>query len=662
MNFNFNPLPDPTYLDNRPDFKAMLFALMALAAVSLPLLAQLPTGVVAVFALFMLVRIILLAIGVRGLKWWQLMPLAAVVVALVLNQLGTVVGLQGGISFLLLLAALKSFEGNTRRDWQVLVLAMLFLLTGALLFEDGLFTGLWVLLCLMMMAAALSMLNGLTFKHSLKQSGTAFLLTLLPMALLFVTMPRRASPMWGVPQQAQSSTTGMSETMQPGSIGNLVQSNEPVFSATFENGFVPKNSQLYWRMMIMGNHDGTAWQLLRDYTDDALPPESGNIAAYQMIVEDEKGRIPALDYPLKTERFGLYRAVGDILLVRSREGVRRIRLQSNLTDELPHRLHRGEFEYFTKLPENGNLRTRALAKELYRQSGGNTEAFVAAAYQYFTREKFVYTLKPPVYGTQNSTDGFMFEGKQGFCEHYADAFVVMMRAAGVPARVVTGYQGGEWNEQGGFWQIRSKHAHAWTEVWIAERNVWKRIDPTAAAASTRVESGVEQALPASELGELVAKQSWLTNMGDRSRFYWQQWIVNYDNSRQQSLFAALGFNKVSLFSIIAVLLMGAVPALIPVWLWWRRSRSQDVEPMAHGFMLLKRRLLGADYPAIAALGAQELRQILDEEDRLSEELDTLLNDYLRLNYANAAAPDAKQAKNWYRRARRLARKYRIQAA
>lgn len=657
INLNFNPLPDPTYLDNRPDFKAMLFALTALAAVSVPLLAQLPTGVVVVFGLFMLARIGLLMVGVRGLKWWQLLPLAAVVVALVLSQLGTVIGLQGGISFLLLLAALKSFEGNTRRDWQVLVLAMLFLLTGALLFEEGLFTGLWVLLCLMMMAVTLSMLNGLAFKQSLKHSGTAFLLTLLPMALLFVTMPRRSSPMWGVPQQSQSATTGMSETMQPGSIGSLVQSNEPVFSVTFENGFVPKNSQLYWRMMIMGSHDGTAWQLLRDYTDDAVPPENGNIAAYQMIVQDEKGRIPALDYPLKTERFGLYRAVGDILLVRSREGVRRISLQSNLTDELPHRLHRGEFEYFTKLPENGNLRTRALAKELYRQSGGNTEAFVAAAYQYFTRQQFVYTLKPPVYGTESSTDGFMFQGKQGFCEHYADAFVVMMRAAGVPARVVTGYQGGEWNEQGGFWQIRSKHAHAWTEVWIAERNVWKRVDPTAAAASTRIESGVEQALPESELGELVAKQDWLTNMADRSRFYWQQWIVNYDNTRQQSLFAALGFDKVNLFSIIAVLLMGAVPALIPVWLWWRRSRGEDIEPMAHGFMLLKRRLLGADYPAIAAVGPQDLRRLLSEDERLDSELDRLLADYLRLNYAQAAAPDAKQAKSWYKRARRLARKH-----
>lgn len=658
MNLN-NLLPDPTYLDNRPDFKAMLFALSALAAVSVPLLAQLPFGVVAVFAVFMLLRIVLLALGVRGLKSWQIVPLAAAVAALVWQQLGTVVGLQGGISFLLLLAALKSFEGNTRRDWQVLVLAMLFLLTGALLFEESLLTGLWVLLCLMMMAVTLAMLNGLPFGQSFKHSLIGFLLTLLPMVLLFVTMPRRATPMWGMPQQSQSSTTGMSETMQPGSIGNLVQSNEPVFSATFDNGFVPRKTQLYWRVMIMGEHDGQAWQLLRGYTDNALPANNGAATAYQIIVEDEKGRIPALDYPLETDRYGLYREVGDILRVRSREGVRRIRLESQLSDELPHRLHRGETAFFTALPQDSNPRTRALAQSLYQQSGGNTEAFVRNAYQYFTRERFVYTLKPPVYGTQNATDAFLFEGKQGFCEHYADAFVVLMRAAGVPARVVTGYQGGEWNESGGFWQIRSKHAHAWTEVWIAERNVWKRVDPTAAAASTRIEEGVEAALPESEMGELVAKQDWMSHLADQSRFYWQQWVVNYDNTRQQSLFAALGFSRVTPLSVLAVLLLGCLPALLPVWLWWRRSRRQDIDPMTHGFMLLKRRLLGQTYPALAALGPQEVRALLTEEDRLPPEVDALLNDYVRLNYAAPRPPTTVQARRWYARARRLARKHRL---
>lgn len=662
-------LPDPAYLDKRPETSAILFALAALAAVALPLLAQLPAGVVAVFALFMLVRLLLLAIGVRGLKWWQVLPLSLVVVALVYTQLGTVIGLQGGISFLLLLAAVKSFEGNTRRDWQVLVLAMLFLLTGALLFEDGLLTGLWVLLCLMMMALTLAMLNGIPFKRALGQSATAFLLTLLPMVLLFVTMPRRASPMWGVPQQQQqSATTGMSDSMQPGSISNLVQSNEPVFSATFERGFVPGNSQLYWRMMIMGSHDGTAWRLLRDYTDDALPPETGKIAAYQMILKDQNGRIPALDHPLKTERFGLYRTLGDILLVRSREGVRRIRLESNLSGELPHRMHRGEREFFTRLPEHSNPQTKAFAQALFQQSGGDTETFIAAAYRHFARERFTYTLNPPLYGSEHPTDAFMFQGRQGFCEHYADAFVVMMRAAGVPARVITGYQGGEWNEGGGFWQIRSKHAHAWTEVWIAERQVWKRVDPTAAVAATRIEAGVEQALPESEIGEIIAKQGWLSNMADRSRFYWQQWVVNYDNTRQQSLFAALGFERVSPFSVLAVFALGLLPALIPVWLWWRRSRGEDIEPMAHGFMLLKRSLLGSHYPAVAAIGPQDLCQLLKHEGRLTPELDQLLTDYLRLNYAHSAAPDAKQAKHWHRRARRAAKKhqnprrYRIQAA
>lgn len=648
-------LPNPGYLDHTPDKPAMWFTLFALMAVSVPLLMQLPLGVIVVFALFMTLRAALLYLGVRSLKLWQLLPLMGFVMFLVWQQLGTLFGLEGGISFLLLLAALKSYEGNTRRDWQVLVLAMMFLLTGAILFEEGLFTGLWVFLCLMMMGISLALLNRLPLKTAIQHSFIGFLLTLLPMMLLFIAMPRRATPLWGVPQmQSTQAATGISDTMKPGSIGNLVLSNELAFSATFDQNFQPQRHQLYWRIMVMGEHDNGAWRARKEYSDNARPTD-GTATAYQLIVQDDKGRIPALDYPYTPTQRGFYREMGNVLRVHSREGVRRIRLQSSLSDQLAHQLNRTEITYYTRLPE-GNPRTQALAQTLYRQSGGNTQAFIRNAYQYFTRENFVYTLHPPVLSERNSTDQFLFDSKQGFCEHYADAFVVLMRAAGLPARVVTGYQGGEYHAQGGFWQIRSKDAHAWAEVWLPESKVWQRIDPTAAVAAVRINESLDAALPANEAGELAAtRRSWQA-WADQGRFYWQQWVVNYDDTRQQNLFAKVGFGSVSPSSIALILLMGSLPALLPVWFWWRRSRTQDIDPLSHGFLLLKRRLLGSDGPQIAAIGPLQLRQSLDDTPH-NLNAQQLIDDYIALNYAQKKAPSPQQAKQWYKRVRQWQRRY-----
>lgn len=652
-------LAQPSYLNSPPDFKAMLFTLLALAAVSLPLVLQLPIGVILVFGLFWAIRLVLLYLGIRSLKLWQLLPLMALVVALVLQQLGTLFGLEGGIAFLLLLATLKSYEGNTRRDWQVLVLAMLFLLTGAVLFEEDLFTALWVFLCLMMMAMSLALLNNTGWKIAIKQSFIGFLLTLLPMMLLFIVMPRRATPLWGVPQQqSQQATTGISDSMKPGSIGDLVLSNEPAFSATFDNGVQPQQRQLYWRMMIMGEHRNGAWHTRKEYSDNAQPTPSKTRTSYQIIMQDDKGRIPALDYPYLERRRGFYREMGNVLRVYSREGVRRIKLESSLSDQLPHKLNEAEKAYYTKLPE-GNLRTQALAKTLYQQSQGNTEAFIQNAYNYFTRENFAYTLKAPVVNERDSTDQFLFGSKQGFCEHYADAFVIIMRSAGLPARVVTGYQGGEYNEQGDFWQIRSKDAHAWAEVWLPEKQVWQRVDPTAAVASVRIDSGLDAALPQAEAEELAIKIKFWQNWADQGRFYWQQWVVNYDDTRQQNLFARLGFNKVNPVSILAILLLGSLPALFPIWFWWRRSRKQDIEPMSYGFMLLKRRLLGSNHPHLAALSPLQLRDQLEQSERLNPELNQLIQQYIQINYAQNQAPSEQQARTWYRQARKLSRKYAI---
>ncbi|MDK4528879.1 DUF3488 and transglutaminase-like domain-containing protein [Kingella kingae] len=648
----------PSYLNTKPSFRAALFAMISLIAVSIPLLFELPVGVVIVFAVFICLRLGLLSMGIYQLKLWQTVCMLLGATVLVFQQLGTILGLQGGISFLLLLALLKSYEGKTKRDWQVLVVVMLFLLAGAILFSQELFTGMWILLCLMMMACTLSLLNDLTWQPALKQSLVGFLLTLLPMVVLFVSVPRKNAPLWGIPQNpTKQSTTGISDTMKPGSIGELVLSNEPAFSATFNHGFMPQQQNLYWRVMVMGVHDGNEWRAMRDFADTATP-SAGHKIHYSMIIEDNKGRVPALDYPQNPRQRGMFIETGNVLRVLSKQGVRRLDLQASLTDELPHQLSKMGQDFYTKLPANSNPRTRELAQALYQQNNGNVEQFAQAAFNYFAQQGFTYTLKPPVLGSRNSTDQFLFNSKQGFCEHYADAFVVMMRAAGVPARVVVGYQGGEYNEAEQFWQIRSKDAHAWTEVWLPERQVWKRIDPTAAVSAVRIESGVSQALSGDE-GSLLPNTGFWTRFSDQGRFYWQQWVVNYDDERQQSLFNKLGFDGVNTWNVLMVFGAGGALSLIPLGLWWRKSRQQDViQPLQNGYTLLKRRLLGKQYPNIAAIAPMELRQILHDENRLNDEIAQLLDDFIQLNYASST-PSEKQAWQWHKRAKRIAKKYRL---
>ncbi len=659
MNSYHLPGIRPAFLETQPALSTLLLALGALSVVSLPLLLQLPLSVGVLFGLLLAVRVALLLAGVRAVDNRLLLPLLGAIVAAVWKLLGSIVGLQGGIAFLLLVALLKSYEGKSRRDWQVLVLAMLFLTAGSVLFDQGPAAGLWMLLCLVVMALVLALLNEMPWRPALRQSLTGFLLALPLMLLLFVAMPRRESPLWQMPNPQNKAVTGLSDRMKPGSISDLVQSNEPAFTATFDQGYMPQRQQLYWRVLTLPAYENGAWQAVQGVADDAVPQEGKRIG-YQMIVADERGMLPALDYPPPFEKRGFNRELGNVLRVPENSGVRRVRLEALPDSLLYQRLTRGEADFYRRLPSAAsNPRTVALARKLAAASNGSVERYAQSVLEYFHRERFAYTLQPPQMPDADATDRFLFEHRRGFCEHYADAFVSLMRAAGIPARVVTGYQGGEYDAEGGFWQVRSKDAHAWAEVWLPERQAWRRYDPTAAVSADRIEQGVAAALPSGEAEGMIANTGRWSAWLDRSRFYWQQWVVNYDDSRQKSLFASLGLGRVGVFSILALLALGALPVLLPVWLWWRRSRRQDADPLRDGFALLKYRLLGADYPELAAVGPQELRRELARQNRLESSLKDLIDDYIRLNYAAAGSPAAAVAQAWFLRARRLSKKYRL---
>lgn len=645
------------FLSAPPPPRTALTVLAALLWAALPLVFSLPTAVVLLFAALLAVRGALLYAGIGKLPAPVLALLGVLSGVLVWTQLGTVFGREGGVAFLLLLVTLKAFESSSQRDWNVLLLAMLFLIGSAVLFNQSLLTGLWLLVALTAAAVCLAVsAGGLGLREALRCAASSLLAVLPLAAVLFVSVPRMKEPLWRIPQGRQQAKTGLSGTMQPGSISNLVQSDEWVANITFSDGLKPQPRDLYWRAIIMSDFDGTRWQAMPDFAADSAPPlrvSEGRGVRYQMIIRDQNGALPALDYPAGVLPQGLVRRLGGTVRAeRSREGLRRLDLQAALGDTLPHALNEAEYRRYTRLPE-GNPQTRHLAETLAKQSP-TERAFIRNVLNHFSRRHFSYTLRPPTTAGRNSIDEFMFATRQGFCEHYAQSFAVIMRTAGLPARIVTGYQGAEYNPQGGFWQIRAKDAHAWTEVWLPSEQVWLRVDPTAAVAAVRTEQGIGSALPQNDR-VLIADESAFSRWRDAGQFYWQQWVVNYDQSRQNSFFSLLGLGGFNLKTLLLFLPAALAAALLPLYRWQAKNRSRD--HLEEGFMLLKLALLGDGGESAPSVTAAELKSLLHENGIQDGALETLLADYDNLRYAGLPS-DPRAERRWYRAAVKTARRYR----
>lgn len=645
------------FLSAPPPPRTALTVLAALLWAALPLVFSLPTAVVLLFAALLAVRGALLYAGIGKLPAPVLALLGVLSGVLVWTQLGTVFGREGGVAFLLLLVTLKAFESSSQRDWNVLLLAMLFLIGSAVLFNQSLLTGLWLLAALTAAAVCLAVsAGGLGLREALRCAVSSLLAVLPLAAVLFVSVPRMKEPLWRIPQGGQQAKTGLSGTMQPGSISNLVQSDEWVANITFSDGLKPQPRDLYWRAIIMSDFDGTRWQAMPDFAADSAPQlrvSEGRGVRYQMIIRDQNGALPALDYPAGVLPQGLVRRLGGTVRAeRSREGLRRLDLQAALGDTLPHALNEAEYRRYTRLPE-GNPQTRRLAETLAKQSP-TERAFIRNVLNHFSRRHFSYTLRPPTTAGRNSIDEFMFATRQGFCEHYAQSFAVIMRAAGLPARIVTGYQGAEYNPQGGFWQIRAKDAHAWTEVWLPSEQVWLRVDPTAAVAAVRTEQGIGSALPQNDR-VLIADESAFSHWRDVGQFYWQQWVVNYDQSRQNSFFSLLGLGGFNLKTLLLFLPAALAAALLPLYRWQAKNRSRD--HLEEGFMLLKLALLGDGGESAPSVTAAELKSLLHENGIQDNALETLLADYDNLRYAELPS-DPRAERRWYRAAVKTARRYR----
>lgn len=485
----------------------------------------------------------------------------------------TVSGVGPGSALLAIMAALKLLETRQRRDQYVLLFISIFLVMSSLLREQYLWSLPYLVVGILVILAAwlrLSSNASVATKQSFKTSSR-LLLYAAPLALaMWIFFPRLSTPFWSLPMDTGKATSGISDEMSPGDISSLSLSDEVAFRVKFD-GDMPKSSDLYWRGLVLSTYSGRSWK----DTDNGFRGESksgnavfvGEAVAYEIDLEATRQNWAfALDIP------------GEIVLPNSTiDPKRRIilkfpieqRIKYSAVSYIDYTLRPNLPGYFiernTKIPQIGNERTIELALAMRASSTSDT-AYIDAVLNKFYEEEYFYTLQPPALGN-NSIDRFLFDSKQGFCEHYASAFAFMMRAVGIPARIVLGYQGGEVNPINDQLIVRQSDAHAWTEVWL-EGYGWKRIDPTAAVAPERIEYGVQGATQQGfgAAWGFTASSDLMQNMTmarDALNAQWNDLILGYGPDKQTKLMLWLGMQDPS-WSKMLWPLIGSVISLIMI--------------------------------------------------------------------------------------------------
>jgi len=685
-----------------------LLLLVAALMVLAPHFGHLPWWISALSCVTLLWRAWLTWLGRRMPPVWLLVPVALAAMAGVYVSFHTLLGRDAGVAMLVLLLAFKLLEMHARRDLFVVTFLSFFVLLTGFLYSQSMPAALW---------AALSVVVLLTAQLSFQYTGavpplrrrvrTAAAMCALaaPLAaLLFVGFPRIQGPLWGLPGDALGGRTGLSDTMAPGSLSSLAQSDEPVFRVRFRDA-VPAQPQLYWRSIVLGDYDGRTWTRVPRKRGlqrlDIAVQARGQPVRYEVTMEASNTRWlallelagPGLSLPGQrlrdTDEMELYTAdpIGQ-------------RLRFNASAYLSYTLQAGErparMSRWLELPAGYNPRTLALARQLRasiigNNAGGNGTALADdraagdtgraasagggaadgtaarattgaaggmsaaeaqrlsnAVLARFRSDGYRYTLEPPLLG-RDAVDGFLFDSQAGFCEHYAGAYVVLMRAMGVPARVITGYQGGERNPVDGYLTVRQSDAHAWAEIWTAQGG-WQRVDPTAAVAPERVTRNLARALPRPAgfgLAPLLALQddpgSWLAQLRYNYAALnnsWNQWVLDYNPERQRSfleeLGAALGNWRSALGALLAAGLLGALR-------WQRARRPADaLDGLYAAFCRQQARRGWARRPSEGPLSyAARLRAMPATEEKHAA-MDQFLHLYGMLKYG-AGGPESRAA-------------------
>ena len=544
------------------------------------------------------------------------LPLSLGAFLSVLLEHRTLNGVEAGSALLVVMVALKFLESRNQRDQLALLMISYFLMFASLLSERGPLAAAFIAVLVWLTTVALIQIGHrgefLPYRATGRLGGRLLLHALPVMVALFVLFPRLPGPLWALPGSTSSGATGLNDTMSPGDITNLGLSDEIAFRVAFE-GRPPRAGDLYWRGPSLTHFNGRTWSMQQGTRRGERVAETveyrGEPTTYRVTL-DTNGRswAFALDMPRDWSRDNSLRMGSDYQLGTFFGGARTRRLDYRVTSHVDYRarepLTAREIEVFSALPEGSNPRARALA-ESWLEGQPSSATIVARAMAYLREQPFQYTLTPPALGAE-AIDEFLFETREGFCEHYASALTFLLRAAGVPSRVVLGYQGGELNAFGGYYIVRQSDAHAWTEVW-SEDEGWTRVDAVAAVAPERVALGFERLSGGGATSAAAAfRSSWSRPVAlfwDALNTRWQAWIIGYGPELQRTLLESLGFENLRRVQRSAVLLGLAVVAtfgllvVASLYLSWRQRRHGRVDRAARCFAQFVRQLSRLDVPA-----------------------------------------------------------------
>ena len=575
--------------------------------------------------------------------WWAMGNIALAVAAGTRLEYGRWFGREVGVALLIIMLSLKVLEMRMKRDAMIPIFMGFFLAITNFMYSQTILMGLYMFVCVWIFVAALIGFNRINTEATLKQrlvpAGWLLLQAIPMMLVLFFLFPRLSGALWSMPQDERSQT-GLTDNMSPGDISRLSVSEAVAFRVEF-TGAVPQTEDLYWRGPVLGQQDGRAWRMYPTAVRAKLDyvPQGPPVRYTVTLQPHNKSWLFALDLPAAAPADAFF--LGDFQL-RSRSPVANLKAY-DVTSHLRYAVGIGlgarELQPYLNFDARLNPRAIEYGKKL-RQDNPDPKVLVESLLARYNKE-FEYTLEPPRLG-ENPVDEFFFDTKKGFCEHYAGSFVLLLRAAGIPARVVTGYQGGEVNPITRQLVVRQSEAHAWSEVWFADLG-WVRIDPTFAVSPLRINRGMAETFgPIGVMNTLIDadKLGLLRQIGyswDAMNTQWNRWVVGFSEDRQRDLLEGLGMREVdwrsmAIWLIVAVFATGGVAGL---FLYVRTVQTRK-EPVVAAYDRLCRKL--AKTGVIRALHEGPMdywRRLHRVQPGIAKQAAPLFESYVALRYADA---------------------------
>lgn len=576
---------------------------------------------------------------------------------LIFSHFGAHFSQQLSVTLLVIMLSLKLFEIKDvldRRNISLIIYLCFFLIGSHFLFSQSIFMMVYNLVLLLSLITLLAAYNRrpqsiLPFKILIR-SPLAIFSQAIPLAIIFfIFFPRISEPLWSLPDDNASSRTGLSDTMYPGRITQLSDNNSVAFRVVFHDK-IPSNQNLYWRGPVMSKTDGYLWSGYEDKENknkkiikNDIVYEAGEVD-YTITLEPQQQRwLFALDMPKSLPDGSYFNRDYQIITEKNQLQVKRYRLTSFTKYTLPN-ITDIERKRTLQLTDNANPRTIELGRK-WREQSTSSYDIVKKALEHFNQLSFYYTRQPPAM-LYNPIDLFLFDFKEGFCEHYATAFVYLMRAAGIPARVVTGYQGIEKNGVGNYYIVRQSNAHAWAEVWLADKGWW-RVDPTTAVSPERIKPDIlnrqarQLAFMNLNFPELspeqnnVLQDSWtfLNDNVDNLRYFWNEWVVGFDLLKQQSIMKLMGFSA-DIKNLVSVMVGLGLLVILILSLYWYLLAKKVRDPIKRAYQRFVSKLEKSGLTIPAYLGPLEVQQLaIQRFPQHQPIIIEIINSYIALQYA-----------------------------